>query len=59
MTTHDDIYGMPQPEVVSQRLNACALCVLGRTVTDWLNRSRQRRVLAKVDEGCRATAAAS
>jgi uncharacterized protein YjiS (DUF1127 family) len=50
MTTHDDIHGMPQPEVVSQRLNASALCVLGRTVADWLDRSRQRRALAGVDE---------
>lgn len=42
---------MPQLEVLSQRLNAGTLCVLGRTVADWLNRSRQRRGLAEVDEG--------
>ena len=51
MATHDDVHDMPQLEVLSQRLNACALCVLGRTVADWLNRSHQRRALAEVDEG--------
>jgi uncharacterized protein YjiS (DUF1127 family) len=50
MTTHDDIHDMPQLEVLSQRLNAGALCVLGRTVAGWLNRSRQRRGVAEVDE---------
>jgi|SoiMethySBSTD1v2_1073268.scaffolds.fasta_scaffold1247708_1 uncharacterized protein YjiS (DUF1127 family) len=51
MTTHDDTHDMPQREVFSQPLNADALCVLGRTVAGWLNRSRQGRALAEVDEG--------
>jgi hypothetical protein len=43
MTTRDDIHDMPQREVFSQRLNADALCVLGRTVASWLNRKPPRQ----------------
>lgn len=51
MAAHDDIHDMPQLEVLLQRLNAGALCVLARSVAGWLNHSRQRRALAEVDEG--------
>jgi len=49
MTTHDDIYDIPQLEVLSQRLNTGTLCVLGRTIAGWLNRSRQLRGSAEVN----------
>jgi hypothetical protein len=57
MTTHDDMHDMPQFAVLSRRLNAGTLCALGWTIAGWLNRGRQRRALAEVMKGCRATAA--